>query len=58
MDIDAIKDVQIWSPAARSGIPIAQVVTGFEIAWQDAIVHRRNRVPTRRPPNVGAENQT
>nr|MDJ0974230.1 efflux RND transporter permease subunit [Planctomycetota bacterium] len=48
-DIGSIKDVQIWSPAAMSSIPMSQVVPRFETVWEDHIIERRNRMPTITP---------
>ena len=45
-DISAIHDVQIWSPTAGRMIPLSQLVTDVEIAWEDSAVMRRNRFPT------------
>jgi len=55
-DVDSIKDIQIWSPAAQQSIPIREVVSGFETVWIDPLVHRRNRKRTITPqcdPKVG-----
>jgi len=49
MDIDAIRDVQIWSPLAGSTVPLRQVVSDFQTEWEDGIVARRNRLPTITP---------
>ena len=49
MDIDAIRDVQIWSPLASTTIPLRQVVSDFQTEWEDGIVARRNRLPTITP---------
>jgi multidrug efflux pump subunit AcrB len=45
-DVSVINSLQIWSPAAGRMIPLSQVTTGTEVAWEDPIVHRRNRFPT------------
>jgi multidrug efflux pump subunit AcrB len=45
-DISAIHDAQIWSPAAGRMIPLSQVVTDVEVAWEDSAVMRRNRFHT------------
>ncbi len=45
-DVQAIHSMQIWSPAAGKMIPLDQVASGAEIDWEDAVVRRRNRVPT------------
>jgi Cu/Ag efflux pump CusA len=55
-DVESIKDIQIWSPAAQKSIPLRQVVSGFVTEWQDAIIHRHNRKRTITPqcdPKVG-----
>ncbi len=45
-DVDNIRDVQIWSPVAGSTIPITQIVTGFETRSENAIIRRKDRLPT------------
>jgi multidrug efflux pump subunit AcrB len=45
-DVEALHSLQIWSPVAGRMIPLSQVATGTEIAWEDAIVMRRDRFPT------------
>jgi multidrug efflux pump subunit AcrB len=46
VNVDNIENVMVWSSVHRKMIPINQVVSGFHVAWEDAIIHRRNRVPT------------
>ena len=45
-DVDNIRDLQIWSPAAGRNIPMRQVLAGFETVWEDATVFRWNRTRT------------
>jgi len=45
-NIDSIRSLQIWSPAAQTMIPLRQVVSGFETVFEDEIIERRNRKPT------------
>ena len=45
-DVNMISSLQIWSPVAKRMIPLSQVTTGTEIAWEDPVVMRRNRFPT------------
>jgi multidrug efflux pump subunit AcrB len=45
-NVDSIRSLQIWSPAANKMIPMNQVVSGVEVAWEDPVVMRRNRRPT------------
>ncbi len=47
--VDSLFDLQIWSPEARSTVPIRQVVSGFETEFQDSIIARRNRRSTITP---------
>ena len=49
LDVDAIRDVQIWSPVAAGTVPLRQVVSDFRTEWEDGIVARRNRLPTITP---------
>ncbi len=45
-DVDSIRDLQIWSPAAQRMIPLRQVVAGFETVFEDPIIMRLNRKRT------------
>jgi len=45
-DVDSINNLQIWSNAAQTMIPLRQVVSGFETVFEDEIIQRRNRRPT------------
>ncbi len=45
-DVRAINSLQIWSPVAGRMIPLTQVTSGTEVAWEDPIVMRRDRFPT------------
>jgi multidrug efflux pump subunit AcrB len=42
-DLDSLDGIQIWSPAARSMIPMGQVVSGFATEFEDAYVWRNDR---------------
>lgn len=44
--VDEINNLQIWSPVAGRMIPLSQVVSGMDVAWEDPIVMRRDREPT------------
>ena len=46
LDIGNLNAVQVWSPAARSMIPMGQVVSGFETEFEDPYVWRRSRTRT------------
>ena len=45
-DIASIQNLQIWSPVAQQAIPLRQVVSGFDILYEDAIIQRLNRKTT------------
>ncbi len=44
--VDAISNVQIWSPAAGRSIPLTQVVNEVAIAFENEIIVRRDRKRT------------
>ncbi|MFN3234356.1 MAG: efflux RND transporter permease subunit [Gammaproteobacteria bacterium] len=46
LDIANIDDLQIWSPLLQKTVPLDQVVSGIKTQWEDAIIHRRDRIPT------------
>lgn len=43
VDVDNIRDLQIWSPAAGRMIPLTQIVNRFDTQWEDAHRWRRDR---------------
>jgi multidrug efflux pump subunit AcrB len=45
-DARVINSLQIWSPVAGRMIPLSQVTSGTEVAWEDPVVMRRDRFPT------------
>jgi multidrug efflux pump subunit AcrB len=45
-DVDNIRDLQIWSPAAGQNVPMRQVLTGFATEYEDGIRFRYNRIMT------------
>ena len=45
-NISSAQNLQIWSPVAQGNIPLRQVVSGFETAFEDEIINRRNRTRT------------
>ncbi|MGB5811060.1 MAG: efflux RND transporter permease subunit, partial [Polyangiales bacterium] len=45
-NIDALRQIPIWSPVAQRYIPMANVVTGLDTEWTDEVVERRNRMRT------------
>ena len=42
-DLDSMKTIQIWSPAAQTMIPVGQVITGIETEFENAHLWRRDR---------------
>ena len=42
-DFDDLVAMQVWSPAAQQMIPVGQVVTGFEMEFEDPNIWRRSR---------------
>ena len=44
--VENLRYVQIWSPAANRSIPMSQVVSGFETVSENALIQRRDRLPT------------
>ena len=54
-DIASIRNLQIWSPAAQTTIPIRQVVSGFDTTFADDVIIRQDR---RRTITVYADART
>jgi multidrug efflux pump subunit AcrB len=46
VNMDNIRDLQIWSPAAGRNVPVRQLLTGFSTEYEDATVFRWNRTKT------------
>lgn len=46
VDIDNIRDAQVWSPVLGRSVPLNQVVSGYETTWENAVVRGRGRIPT------------
>ena len=46
LDIEGLNDLQIWSPVFSRYIPIQQVVTKFDVVFEDSIIARRDRKRT------------
>lgn len=59
-DVANIDSMQIWSPVAGRMIPLSQVVSNVDVAWEDPVVRRRDRFPTitvHADPRVGLPSQ-
>jgi multidrug efflux pump subunit AcrB len=46
LDVDAMQDLQIFSPVYNRYVPIEQVVSEFRLEWQDDLIVRRDRKRT------------
>ena len=46
IDIDNIRDAQVWSPVLGRAVPLSQVVSEFRTTWENAVVRGRDRIPT------------
>jgi len=44
LNFDDLNTIQVWSPAANTMIPAAQVVTSFKTGFEDAHIWRRDRI--------------
>ncbi|KKO45224.1 multidrug transporter AcrB [Arsukibacterium ikkense] len=45
-NVDALYDLQVYSNKLQRYVPITQVVTGFDLVWEDAQIQRRDRKRT------------
>jgi multidrug efflux pump subunit AcrB len=45
-NINSLRNLQIWSPAAQQNIPLMQVVSQFETVYEEEIIYRRDRKRT------------
>lgn len=43
LSIEQVRDLQVYSQATQSYVPLSGLVTGFELVWEDPIIERRNR---------------
>jgi multidrug efflux pump subunit AcrB len=43
---DQLDNVQVYSPTAQRYLPVGQLVSGVDVAWEDAVIRRVNRFPT------------
>ncbi|QTA93152.1 efflux RND transporter permease subunit [Desulfonema magnum] len=46
INVDNVNDLQVGSPMTGKMVPISQLVSGDHIKWEDAIIHRQNRMRT------------
>jgi multidrug efflux pump subunit AcrB len=45
-DVSSIKDIQVWSPALNTSIPVGQLVSEFRTLWENGIIRNRDRRAT------------
>jgi multidrug efflux pump subunit AcrB len=45
-DVDNLRDLQVWSPALNRAVSVAEVTSGFETVWENALIRGRDRVQT------------
>lgn len=43
VDLDNWQDLQLYSPTLNTYVPLAQVVHDMPLAWEDAVIQRRDR---------------
>jgi len=43
VDLEDLGSIQVWSPVANQMVPLDQVVSGFDVEFEDANLWRRNR---------------
>jgi multidrug efflux pump subunit AcrB len=46
VDVDSMQDAQVWSPVLGRAVPLAQLVSGYETTWENAVVRGRDRIST------------
>ncbi len=46
VNVDNVNDLQVGSPMTGKMVPISQLVSGDKVEWEDAVIHRRNRMRT------------
>ncbi len=43
LSIDQVNDLQVYSQATGSYVPLSSLVSDFKVVWEDPIIERRNR---------------
>ncbi len=46
LDVRALPDRMVWSPAQQQHVPMSQIVAAFELVAEDSMIHRRDRSRT------------
>ena len=45
-DVSSINNIEIWSPAAQKMVALSQMVSNFDVNWENAIIQRRDKMAT------------
>jgi len=43
LSVEQMRDLQVFSQATNSYVPLSSLVSDFEVVWEDPIIERRNR---------------
>lgn len=46
VDVDNMRDAQVWSPVLGRAVPVAQLISDYETTWENAVVRGRDRIAT------------
>ncbi len=46
VDVDNLRDAQVWSPVLERSVPLAQLVSEYRTTWENSVQRSRNRIPT------------
>jgi multidrug efflux pump subunit AcrB len=46
VDVDDMKDAQVWSPVLERAVPLAQLVSEYRTTWENSVRRSRDRIPT------------
>ena len=45
-DVGNLQDISVWSPVLKASVPAAQVISGVETVFENAVLRSRNRMRT------------
>jgi multidrug efflux pump subunit AcrB len=45
-EVGALEEIRVWSPVGGVYMPLTELVTGFDVEWEDALIVRRDRKRT------------
>lgn len=46
LNVSTIENITIWSSLLQKPVPISQMVSSFNTIWENALIQRRNQIPT------------